>query len=267
MNVSAFSEPFTPRGVAAFGRAKLRWLLLAQLIFASLAAIAVAWLFYCGCFPTIQAAIENLPADGEIHSGRLDWSAPPQMLAEGRVIAFDVDPDHSGQLQSTTADFQIEFGRESVRVISLFGYMDFFYAPDEMMQFNQTNLDPLWKAWRAVILFLIAAATLILLPVIWWILAAIYFLPVWLIGFLTNRNLNLRASWKLSCAALLPGALLMTAGILFYAFGLLNLITLLFVFGAHFVLHWLYLFFGLIFFPRTSAATPKGNPFKPSGKP
>jgi hypothetical protein len=265
MNVSAFSEPFTPRGVAAFGRAKLGWLLLAQFVLASLAAITVAWFFHHGCFPTVEAAIENLPANGEITSGQLDWSGNPQMLAEGRFLAFDVDPEHSGQVRSTTADFQIEFGRESVRVISLFGYADFFYPSDEIIEFNQTKLDPLWKAWWSAILFLIAAATFIILPVTWWILATIYFLPVWLIGFFTNRNLNLSASWKLSSAALMPGALLMIVGILFYGFGF-YLVTLLFVFGAHFVLHWLYLFFGLMFFSRTSAAVPKGNPFNSSRK-
>src|ERR1700679_3141604 len=115
MNVSAFSEPFTPSGVAAFGRAKLGWLLLAQFVLASLAAITVSWFFHHGCFPAVKAAIENLPANGEITSGQLDWSGNPQMLAEGLFLAFDVDPEHSSQVRSTTADFQIEFGRESVR--------------------------------------------------------------------------------------------------------------------------------------------------------
>jgi len=116
-----------------------------------------------------------------------------------------------------------------------------------------------------VILFLIILLAIIALLLSWWILATIYFLPVRLAGFFTNRELDLRASWKLSGAALLPGALLMTAGILFYGLGI-SLVTFLFIFGAHFVLGWLYLFFGLIFLPRTSSAAPKGNPFKPGKK-
>jgi len=265
MNASAFSEPFTPRGVAAFARAKFSRLLLAQFVIAVLAAFAVAWFFYENCFSTIQTAIDNLPPDSEISSGVLEWHGDSFLeLAEGRFVAFDVDISHSGQFRST-ADLQIEFGHETIRAFSLFGHADFYYPPNEIISFNRTELDPLWKAWRTVILFLIILAVIIALLLSWWILATIYFLPVWLAGFFTNRDLDLRASWKLSSAALLPGALLMTAGILFYGLGL-PLVTFLFIFGAHFVLGWLYLFFGLAFLSRTSSATPKGNPFKPGGK-
>jgi hypothetical protein len=97
---------------------------------------------------------------------------------------------------------------------------------------------------------------------VWWLLATLYFLPVWLIGFFTNRDLDLRASWKLSAAALLPGALLMIGGILLYGLGFFGLITFGFVVAAHFILDWLYLLFALPFFSRTSAVPPPGNPFK-----
>lgn len=247
--------------MAAFAGASIRYLLVVQLIFASLAAVAVAYFFHAACAPAIQAAIDSLPANGQVQFGQLSWTGGAQMLSDGRFLAFDVDPGHSGQLLSTTADFQIEFGRSSIRIISLLGYADFRY-PAREMPMNQPQLDPLWKAWRAEILFFIALATLIILPVTWWILAVIYFLPAWLIGFLTNRDLTLRASLKLSCAALLPGALVMIAAIVLYGLGFMNLVSFGFVFAAHFVLQWLYLLFGLLFFPRASAAAPKGNPFK-----
>lgn len=265
MNASAFSEPFTPRGVAAFARASFSWLFLAQLVVASVAAAVIVWFFYDGCFSTVQAAIENLPVEGKIHSGKLDWDGASQMLAEGHFFAFDVDLDHSGQFLST-ADFRIEFGAKSIRAFSWFGFTDIPYPADETIPFNQPELDPLWKAWRVVILFLIAIAAIAALLATWYVLATIYFLPVRLHGFLANRDLDLRSSWKLSAAALLPGALLMIIGILLYDFGFLNPVSLLFVLGAHFVLHWLYLFFGLFFLPRTSSTTPGGNPFKPSRK-
>lgn len=266
MNASAVSEPFTPRGVAAFARAKLRWLLLAQLILAWLAAAAVACFFYNACFPIVQAAIDNLPATGQIASRQLNWGGSAfQDLADGHFVAFDVDLDHSSQFHST-ADMQIEFGRGSLRVFSLFGYAEFYYPPDEIIQFNRPRLEPLWNAWRAEILFFIALAAFMALPVTWWILATIYFLPVWLIGFFTNRDLGLRASWKLSCAALLPGALAMIAAILLYGLGFFGLVTFFFIFVAHFILDWLYLLFALPFFTRISTAPPRGNPFKPSQK-
>jgi hypothetical protein len=267
MNASAFSEPFTPRGVASFARAKFSHLFLAQCIFAFIAALVVAWFFYVCCFPVVQKAVENLPSDGQIQSGKLAWGGPPfQTLAEGHFLAFDVDLYHSGQFRSTAADLQIEFGLGSVQVFSLFGYFEMSYPPNGFMQFNRPQLQPLWEAWRSIILFAIAAATFISLLLIWWILATLHFLLIWLTGFFTNRDLDVRMSWKLSGAALLPGAMLMILGIFLYGCGILNLISFLFVFGAHFVLGWLYLLFALPFFTRIPSATPKGNPFKPNGK-
>jgi hypothetical protein len=93
------------------------------------------------------------------------------------------------------------------------------------------------------------------------LLATIYFLPAWIAGFFANRDLNFWESWKLSAAAVLPGALLMIAGIWLYNFGRGRLVSLAFIFAAHFVLGWIYLGVSLFFLPRTSAATPRGNPF------
>jgi hypothetical protein len=257
-------EPLTPRGVAAFARAKLRRLLLVQFIIALPAAASIIWFFDDGCFPTISAAIKKLPAAGEIRSGRLDWhGGSPQLLAEGKFLAFDVDLNHSGQIHST-ADVQIEFGKESVRVSSSlgYGYAEFFYPPDRFSPFNRTELEPFWGAWTVEIIFITGAAATIGLLLSWWLLATVYFLPVWLLGFFANRDLNFRASWKLSGAALLPGALMMAAGVLVYDAGFLDLVSLGFVFAAHFVLGWIYLFLSQIFLPRISGAKVKGNPFK-----
>ena len=97
----------------------------------------------------------------------------------------------------------------------------------------------------------------------WWLLATIYFIPVWVFGLFTNRDLNLRQSWRLAGAALMPGALLAAVAILLYDFGLLNLVSLFFIFAANLVLGWIYLVLSLLFLPRSSAALSKGNPFTP----
>jgi len=255
-------EPLTPRGVAAFARAKLGRLLLVQTIVALLAAASVVWFFDNGCFPTISAAIQKLPADGEIRAGKLDWHGDPaQMLAEGKFLAFDVDLDHSGQIHST-ADVQIEFGRDSVRIFSLLpGYSEIVYVPDRAAPFNRAELEPLWGAWVADLLFIAAAAVTVGLLLSWWLLATIYFLPVWLLGYFADRNLNFRACWKLSGAALLPGALLMTAGVLLFDYGFLDLVQLGFLFAAHFALGWIYLFLSQLFLPRIPGLPAKRNPF------
>jgi len=269
MNVVASTfawEPVTPRGVAAFARAKLGRLLLVQFIVALMAAASVVWFLDDGCFPTIGAAIRSLPAAGEIRSGKLDWhGGTPQLLAEGKFLAFDVDLDRSGQIHST-ASAQIEFGRDSVRIFSLLpGYSEFAYAPDRAAPFNRAELEPLWGAWAAEILFIAGASVTAGLLLSWWLLATLYFLPVWLLGFYANRDLNFRASWKLSGAALLPGSLLMAAGVLLFDHGFLDLVQLGFLFAAHFALGWIYLFLSLLFLPRISGTPPRHNPFKQAG--
>jgi hypothetical protein len=252
-------EPLTPRGVAAFARARLSRLLFVQFIVALLTAVSVVWLLHDGCFPTARAAIQNLPAAGEIRSAGLDWpGSSPQLLAEGRFLAFDVDLNHSGQIHSP-ADVQIEFGRESIRVFSLLGYVDFPY-PADRTAFNRTELEPLWGAWAAEILVITALGVVIVLMLSWTILATIYFLPVRVLGFFANRDLNLRQSWRLSGAALMPGALLLAAAISFYDFGFLDLVALGLAFGAHFVLGWIYWFISLLFLARASPAEQR-NPF------
>lgn len=259
-------EPLTPRGVAAFARAGFGRLLLVQFIVALLAAGAVVWFVHNGCFPAIGVAIQKLPATGEIRSGRLDWMAQsPELLAEGRFLAFDVDLDHSGQI-SPTSDVKIEFGRETVRAFSLFGYLDLRYPRGYVIAFNRIELEPLWGAWAAELLLIIGATVTICLLLNWWLLATLYFLPVWLLGLYTNRDLNFRQSWRLAGAALMPGALLLAAAIVFYGIGFLNLISFLFTFGAHFLIGWIYLFFGLLFLPRMQAAPRRGNPFRQSNK-
>ena len=91
-------------------------------------------------------------------------------------------------------------------------------------------------------------------------------MPVWILGFFANRSLNFRAGWKLSGAALMPGAVLMAAGILLYDSGLLNLVSFAFVFAAHFALGWLYLFLSVLFLPHMSDVARKGNPFCENSK-
>lgn len=260
---SKFAEPFTPRGVAAFARVGSVWLFLAQTFIALLAAISLACFLNDNCYSVIHAAILNLPDAGRIVLGHLEWHDQPEILAEGRLLAIDVDPDHSNSLHST-ADIQVEFGHDSIRAYSILpGYAEWFY-PDWPAPFNRKELEPQWNAWATDILFLTGAAAFFALLLCWVILATIYFLPVWIAGFLANRKLDLWASWKLSAAAVLPGALLMIVAIWLYDFGQLRLVSFSFIFAAHFVLGWIYLAVSLFFVPGISPATRKGNPFEPS---
>jgi hypothetical protein len=254
--------PLTPPGVAAFAGASLGRLLFMQLIFALLAASAVVWFLKTAWFPSIDAAIHQLPAQGEIRDGKLSWPAnSPELLAEGRFLAFSVDLEHEGQLRPP-AHLQVEFGRNDIYFYSLLGYERLNYPHDRVVGFNRSELEPKWGAWRPPILWLTFGGVIAGLMTSWAALATLYLLPVWLAGFFANRDLDFRASWKLAGAALMPGALLLTAAIFLYGSRALDLVQLAAAFAAHFAIGWIYLFAAPLFAPKLEAvAVTKENPF------
>jgi len=261
-------EPLTPRGVASFAGAKFTRLFLVQFIVAALVAAAVGWFLYDGCFPTVREAIRQMPTEGDIRSGKLNWRGDSaRLLAEGRFLAISVDLDRAGDIRSP-AHLQLEFGKEDFLAHSLFGYVEGRYPRDRIIPFNRAELLPKWDAWQPALLALTTAGVVAGLLLCWFALATVYAGPVWLVGFFANRDLTLRGSWKLAGAALIPGALVMTGAILLYDFGVLDLVQMIFVSGAHLVLGWVYLVVSPLFLMRQPiAAAPKQNPFASPPKP
>jgi hypothetical protein len=257
-------QPLTPRGVAAFARAQWGRLLLVQCVFAVLAAASVVWFVNTAWFPTIRDGIRSLPARGELDAGALNWPTnSPQLLAEGPFLAFVVDLDHAETIRSP-AQFQIEFGRDTVRVYSLLGFVEQPYTKKYLIPFNQPDLEPWWGAWATPILWMTFGAIFAALMAGWFALATLYFFPAWLAGFFSNRALTPAGSWKLAGAALLPGALLMTLALLTYGFGILDLVKLAAAFAAHILCGWIFLFAAVGATPKISeTAVPKANPFTP----
>jgi hypothetical protein len=254
-------QPLTIRGVAAFSRASLGRLLLVQFIVAILAAASVVWALQWAWYPTIGEAIRQLPVQGELRSGKLDWpDRTPKRLAEGRCLALVVDLDHSGQARSP-AQVQVEFGRTDIMASSVLGYMQRPYPRDWTVAFNRTKLGPWWGAWAPAILGIVAVLTIGTLLLLWAVLAAVYALPAWLVGFFANRELSLFGSWRLASAALMPGALFFTAAIVLYGWGALDLVRLAGIAVLHFLIGWVYLVLSPWRVPRRSLATTKENPF------
>ena len=118
-----------------------------QSVFALLATVAVVWCLSDGIFPVIDEAIEQLPDAGSIHSGKLDWrDDSPVMLGEGKILALSVDVQHGGALRSA-ADFQFEFGRDDLRIYSLFGEAYLDYPVGYLIAANRSSARPAWGAW------------------------------------------------------------------------------------------------------------------------
>ncbi len=258
------TEPITPRGVVGFAHASVAWLWLGQLVTAFLVALAVLWFVNRSCVPAIDKAIHNLGSTGEIHSGELAWPEDtPRVLAEERFLGLVIDLNHTGRIHCTS-DVQVEFGRDSIRVFSLLGYTDFYYPynpPNQTIPVSREALEPLWGAWLPEIQAVLVALVVSGFMLLWNILATLYWIPVWILGFLTGRELGFFASWRFSGASMLPCGLLLALGIFLFDFGVLDLVQISFVIGTHLLLGWIYLFVGLLFLPPRNPTAAKQNPF------
>jgi hypothetical protein len=255
-------QPLTFRGVAALARASLSRVLLLQLIVALLAAGAVVWFLRTAWFPTVRAAIAQLPTEGQISRQELRLPRRPVVpLAESRFLCISLVPDPLG-LRTRFADVQIEFRRRDWQVCSLLGCLTMRYSPEWTIQVNRPELEPWWGAWQTTLLVLSAAAVVVALLLSWLVLATCYFPIARLVAYYADRELTWGGSWRLAAAALLPGALLLTLAIVLYGAALLDLVRLA-LFGAlHLAVSWLYVVVSPLVLPRLSSDTPKvRNPF------
>ena len=120
------------------------------------------------------------------------------------------------------------------------------------MAFNRTKLEPWWGAREPWLIVAAAALAAISLFASWTLLATLYCIPVKLITLFENRDLRWGQSWRLSGAAMLPGALFLTFGIVAFSFGLVDLMQLGTLFVLHIVIGWIYLFISPLFLPRVA---------------
>jgi hypothetical protein len=261
-------QPLTPRGVAAFAYATLGRLLAIQCIIALLAAATIVWFLHHAWFPTVERAISKLPPAGAIRLGKLDWQGnSPVLLADGRLLAFLVDLKHEGKVRSP-AHIQVEFGEHDYKVISLLGFVQGTYPRGWIIAFNREGLVPWWGAWAPALLGIAALGVITGLMLIWAALATLYALPVWLLGFFANRLLSLRGSWQLAGAALMPGALVLSAAIFLYGSNAFGLVELAVAAAVHLVIGWVYLIISPFRLPLLpEAVAVKQNPFIPPPNP
>ena len=255
-------EPLTPRGVAAFARASLGRLWLVQFIFALWLAVAVSYFVSHAWFPVIESAIRAMPEQGEVRAGKLNWRGKsPEFLADNRFLAFIVDLSHSGEIRSP-AHVQIEFGATNVLAFSLFGRAETAYPKSWIVGFNRADMGPWWGAWKPPILAITIGGVILGSMLLWATAATAYFLPVWLIGFFANSDLDLRGSWKLAGALSMPGALLLGFAILLYTWSVLDLIRLCVAAGLGIAIGWIYLVASPLVAPKLAKEKGlKENPF------
>lgn len=226
-------QPLTFSGVASFSHAPANRLLVVQSAVAVWVAACLVFALSRTWFPVVTKAVAELQDFGTVRGGQLAWPVKEAvLLGENRFLGLVVDLEETGET-GQTADLQLEFGRQRVKVVSLLGYTSFPYEPHWSIELNRQALDPWWGAWRPVIGFAVGLATVGLLLVSWLLLATLGCLPLRLHAWLAKRDTTLRGCWRVAAAAWLPGSLWMGGAVLLYAAEQLSLVGLALAVGFH----------------------------------
>ena len=259
-------QPLTPRGVAAFASARFGRIFLLLCTVALLSAGTVVWFLNTAWFPTIRAAIHELPPQGQITRQELRTPrTSSRPLAEHRFLGFVVllSTSESTDLSSHIA---VKFHRRNVDICSIFGCLRFDYPSGWIIEFNRTELEPRWAAWEPILMGAAAVAALLGLLVIWAALSFVYSIVAWIIAKIRKRLLSWPGSWAMCVAAIMPGALLLVAGVWTYGLGVLDVLQFVVLTVVHFLSAWVYIGFALAVLPKR-AAGDSGNPFAPPAAP
>jgi hypothetical protein len=255
-------QPFTFGGLAAFAGARLGRLLLAEFLAAIVVSGSVVYFLQRAYAPVIVQAIQKMPETGKISKGRL-LGIDTTLISETKLLAIAVTPATSEQI-GQSADVQIQFRPDDLRIGTVFrpdwGW-EFVYGRGATLNLSRSNLEPWWGAWRPVLLAAAGVGTLVILFGMWAVLALIYTVPAKCVAWFGDRELSWGSAWRLSSAALLPGALLMGAATIFYGLQAVDLIGLVFFFVAHLLIDWVYIAGGAWACPRFCPNVLKQNPF------
>lgn len=258
-------QPITPRGVAAFAADSVGRLWLVQLIVALMVAAMAVWFVETNWFSPVRAAVQVLPPGAALRNGVLHWTTnTPVRLAENRHLALTVDVKDTNTL-GRFADVELALHERSFTVASLLGYVEFPWRRDWTVSLTSTEMIPWWGAWEWTLLAALGGAVVVVLMASWLVLATLYFPFVKAFAFYANRRLGWGASWKLSGAAMLPGAFVVSSGIFSYGWLGMDLIQLALVYVLHFVTGWIYIAASPFFLPKEPIGGAGGpNPFATS---
>src|SRR4051812_30965601 len=129
-------QPFTPRGLVAFAKTTFGPVLLLLSTTALITAGSLVWFQNTAWFPTIRAAIHELPDQGEIVNQKLNTPrVTAEPLAEHRWLGFVVlvGKPASGDLNSHIV---VKFRKATCEVCSLFGCLRLDYPRGYSIEFN-----------------------------------------------------------------------------------------------------------------------------------
>lgn len=234
-----------------------------QALMALIAGFVVLWFVDRNYTPVIVAAARNMPEEAVVRNGSLD-GVTTGVLAERKFLSVAIDL-RQGPSIGQSADLQLELHERNIAICpsyrSLAGIILCRYPTSGYWPVGRTILEPWWDAWKPVCYAGVVLGVGVGLILTWLILATAYGIAARLIAYFGDRSLGLGQCWNLAAAALMPGALIMILGIVFYGLQMVDLIGLSMLSVLHFIVGWVYLAFAPLRAPRNADATPATNPF------
>jgi len=256
-------QPLTFGGVAAFAGASWRRVFVAQALTALLFAAASVWFLGKCCAPVITQEIQKMPDGASLTNGRLA-GLPDTLASESKFLSITIATDDDADLDQS-ADLQIALRKDRAEVSTLLssalGSVEFNYSDTSALDLSRSLLDPWWGAWRPVLLAGAGLAAVTALLLVWSALAWIYAPAAKLVAWFCDRQLSWPGAWRLACAALLPGAVLLALGVVLYGSERVDVFGLGYFGTVHLLVGWVYLLAAPAFLPRLSSEQEKSNPF------
>ncbi len=258
-------QPLSFGGVAAFSQAPWRRLFLAQALAALLCAASAVW-FLGHCYaPVITQEIQKMPEGAGLAGGQLA-GLPGMAISENKFLSLAITADDAADLDQS-ADVQIALRRDHLEISSLLssalGSLEFDYGNQSALDLSRSRLEPWWGAWRPVVLVGAGLAVAVWLLLLWATLAWIYSPAAKLVAWFCDRRLSWPGAWRLACAALLPGAVLLALGLLFYGWQMVDIFGLGYFWTVHLLVGWVYVLAAPAFAPRLFSPKEIRNPFRP----
>mgnify|MGYP007063432368 CR=1 FL=1 len=252
--------PLTFSGVAFFASTGWGRLFFWQSVVAAAVAGSLMLLFGQHWSPVLNSAIEQLPEEGGLTEGRLEWPENHTgTLAGNQFLSVIIDLKGS-QPHGQTADLQIELREGSWVAGSILGYLEFPYAIDTFEVDRITQI-PWWGSRRPFLLICTSCIIGLSYCVISLFLGLIGCWASKTVAFFASRQSDTTSLWRLSTAAWLPSGALLSMGCLCYALGLLPLMGLLVLIPVCLVVGWAYVLFSPLLLPRL--VDSGNNPFNP----
>lgn len=261
-------QPFSPRGLAAFGNAGFGRAFLWLLLVALMGSGTVIWFLNEAWFPAVRAAIRELPEQGEIVRGELNTPITnSRSLAEQRFLGFALlTPDSVGI--DLSSHIVVRFRQKSLEACSFLGCRGWNYATNLQIPFNRIDAQARWDAWQPFLNGGAGLGVLTLLLIMWVLLGVIYSLITWPIAWILKKDATWGGMVRIACAAQMLGALLLLAGIWAYGLRWIDLVQLLSLAFLQLLVAWVYVGWALKVLPeRLPAVKHPTNPFATEASP